>query len=108
MTEFASRMMAPEDTARVDAYGPIKDIPDQMWGGFMEKLQGDGAPNPQEIAEAVLKLIETPAGERPLRVVVDPLMGGEGANSLNHATGQIQAQILEGFGMKDLLSVKKS
>jgi NAD(P)-dependent dehydrogenase (short-subunit alcohol dehydrogenase family) len=108
MTEFASRMMAPKDTARVDAYGPIKDLPDQMWGGFMEQLQADGAPDPQEIADAVLTLIETPAGERPLRVVVDPLMGGEGANSLNNATSQIQAQLLEGFGMRDLLSVKKA
>ena len=108
MTEFASRMMAPKDTARVDAYGPIKDLPDQMWGGFMEQLQADGAPDPQEIADAVLTLIETPAGERPLRVVVDPLMGGEGANSLNNATSQIQSQLLEGFGMRDLLSVKKA
>ena len=108
MTEFASRMMAPKDTARVDAYGPIKNLPDQMWGGFMEQLQADGAPDPQEIADAVLTLIETPAGERPLRVVVDPLMGGEGANSLNNATSQIQSQLLEGFGMRDLLSVKKA
>ncbi len=108
MTEFASRMMAPSDTARVEAYGPIKDIPDRVWGGFMEQLAADGAPDPQDIADAVLNLIETPAGDRPLRVVVDPMTGGEGANSLNNATNQIQAQLLEGFGMKDLLSVKKA
>jgi NAD(P)-dependent dehydrogenase (short-subunit alcohol dehydrogenase family) len=108
MTEFSSRMLSPQDTARVDAYGPIKDIPDRMWGGFMEKLSAEGAPDPQEIADAVLKLVETPAGERPLRVVVDPLMGGEGANSLNHASSQVQEQLLDGFGMRELLSVKKA
>jgi NAD(P)-dependent dehydrogenase (short-subunit alcohol dehydrogenase family) len=108
MTEFASRMMTPGDTARVDAYGPIKDIPDQVWGGFMERLAADGAPDPQDIADAVLNLIETPAGERPLRVVVDPMTGGEGANSLNNATSRVQAQLLEGFGMLDLLTVKKA
>ena len=108
MTEFTTRMMSPEDTGRVDTYGPIKDIPDRVWGGFIEQMQSDDGPDPQAVADAVLNLIETPAGDRPLRVVVDPMMGGEGPNSLNNATSQIQEQMLTGFGMGELLSVKKS
>jgi NAD(P)-dependent dehydrogenase (short-subunit alcohol dehydrogenase family) len=106
MTEFASRMLSPQDADRVDAYGPVKELPDKLWGGFMEQLGSDDGPDPQELADAVLGLIETPAGERPLRVVVDPMTGGEAAHSVNRATEQAQEQLLNGFQMGELSSVK--
>jgi NAD(P)-dependent dehydrogenase (short-subunit alcohol dehydrogenase family) len=107
MTGFAERMLAPADADRVAAYGPIAEIPEQMWGGFIEQLQTGDAPDPQEVADAVLTLIETPAGQRPLRTVVDPFMGGDAPKSLNATSDDIQRGLLTGFGLGNLLSVKK-
>jgi len=105
-TSFAANMAYGEDRARLESYGSLADAPDKMWSAFGQMLRSENAPNPQEVADAVLKLIETPAGSRPLRTVVDPLKGGEGPRSINQATDDIQAQILAGMGMQDMLSVK--
>lgn len=105
-TNFAGNLAYGEDRARLESYGPLAEVPDEMWSAFRQSLQSEGAPNPQEVADAVLRLIETPAGGRPLRTVVDPLRGGEGPKTINQITDKIQAQILEGMGMQDLLSVK--
>ena len=105
-TGFGGRMLSPGDTDTVADYGAVAEIPEQMWGGFMEHLQSDEAPDPQEVADAIQHLIETPAGRRPLRVVVDPMMGGEAPRALNQASDGIQREILEGLGMPGLLSVE--
>jgi NAD(P)-dependent dehydrogenase (short-subunit alcohol dehydrogenase family) len=104
-TGFASNMAVPADEVRVESYGKLKEIPQQMWGGFVQQLQGENAPDPQVVADAILTLIETPAGQRPLRTVVDPMTGGEAASAINQTTDQIQSQLLGAFGMGDLLSV---
>ena len=106
LTGFAGRMMEPGDPGQLDSYGELKDAPQKMWGGFMETLQSDDGPNPQDVADVVLKLIETPAGERPFRTVVDPMTGGEAANSINNASHGIQTQMFETFGMSGLLTLK--
>jgi NAD(P)-dependent dehydrogenase (short-subunit alcohol dehydrogenase family) len=106
LTGFAARMFEPQDAKRLESYGAIREIPEKMWGGFMETLQSDDGPDPREVSDAVVNLIEMPAGRRPLRVVVDPMTGGEAANAINNAAGEIQEQVLEMLGMASLLSVK--
>jgi NAD(P)-dependent dehydrogenase (short-subunit alcohol dehydrogenase family) len=101
MTGFGERMLRPSDSDRIESYGARAEIPEKMWGGFMEALSADGAPDPQEVADAVAEVIATPAGQRPLRVVVDPLMGGEAPRSINQTTDQIQAQLLANLGLGD-------
>jgi len=105
-TGFLSAMVSGSDESRLDSYGPLKEVPDQMWGGFEQMLAADDAPDPQLVADAVIELIETPAGKRPFRVVVDPMTGGEGPTTINGVTDQIQTAIMTNFGMEDSLSVK--
>lgn len=107
-TNFLGNMAPAADEQRVASYGELANMPEQMWGGVGELLQTDAAPDPQDVADVVLKLIETPAGERPLRTVVDPMSGGEAPAAINQLTDQIQEQVLTGFGMPQLLSVKKA
>jgi len=45
-------------------------------------------------------------GKRPLRTVVDPLLGGEGPTAINQTTDEIQAQLLNGMEMGDLVTVQ--
>ena len=81
-------------------------MPEKMGGGFAENLKGDDAPYPQVVADAIAKLIDTPAGQRPLRTVVDPMMGGEATRTINQTTDKIQAELLGNLGMSDFISVK--
>jgi NAD(P)-dependent dehydrogenase (short-subunit alcohol dehydrogenase family) len=107
-TGFGDSIVYPADEERIASYGTLAEMPDQMWGNFMQMLASDDAPDPQAVADAVLKLIETPAGQRPLRTVVDPLTGGEGPAVMNKTSDQVQEQMLSAFGLAELLSVKES
>ena len=106
-TNFFDNMSKPSDPERAESYGDLNKLPEQMWSGMAETLQSEDAPDPQLVADAVLDLVNTPAGERPFRVVVDPLMGGEAPETLNKTAADIQKKLLSGFGMEDLLSVKR-
>ena len=104
-TNFMANMDSGADTDRLESYGPLAELPGKLWGPFMEQLTAEEAPNPQRVADSVLNLIKTPAGQRPLRTVVDP-MGGEAPGAINSTTDQIQKQMFEEMQIKDLLSVK--
>jgi hypothetical protein len=52
----------------------------------------------------VAKLIDTPAGQRPLRVAVG--MGSEGLLKLNEASEAIHSRILSPVGLDSLLTRK--
>ena len=94
-----STRLAASDLERYESYGERKDLPDRMWAGVMEAVTGDDAPDPQLVADAILDLARMPAGTRPLRTVVDPLMGGAGASVLNEASDEIQRGLLEQLGL---------
>lgn len=105
-TNFLANLDNGADTDRLESYGPLAEMPNKLWGPFSEQLTAEGAPNPQQVADAVLNLIKTPAGQRPLRTVVDPMIGGEAPRAINSTTDQIQSQMFEQMEIKDLLSVK--
>jgi hypothetical protein len=72
-----------------------------------EKIQariGSSRANPQEIADIVLQIIETPAGQRPMRYRLGP--GGPGVQRINALTDEIQVQLLEAFGITKLARFK--
>jgi len=55
------------DEARTNTYGAVKDIPAKL-DAALSSTAGD----PQEVANVVLKIIATPAGEKQLRYFVSP------------------------------------
>lgn len=101
-TGFGERMLSPADEERVESYGELAEMPEQLWSGMMERLDSDHAPDPQEVADAIVRLIETPVGDRPLRTVVDPMTGGDAPRTINQTTDGIQRRLLESFGMGEL------
>jgi NAD(P)-dependent dehydrogenase (short-subunit alcohol dehydrogenase family) len=97
-TNFAAGMQTGEDQARAAGYGPLE----HGLAGFGKQLEtmfsAPDAPNPQEVADAIVKLVEAPAGTRPARVVVDRFQG-DGARALNEAHANVQRALLTGMGM---------
>jgi NAD(P)-dependent dehydrogenase (short-subunit alcohol dehydrogenase family) len=94
-TPIMEKLERGEDPARKTEYGEMAQVPEQL----QAKIASSQA-NPQEIADAVLQIIETPAGQRQLRYRVGP--GGPGVQRINALTDEIQAQLLEAFGITAL------
>lgn len=106
-TELFSTVEAPADAERLADYGALAGVPAGMYDGIVGAImKGDSSPNPQAVADAVLKIVETPAGSRPLRVVVDPFMGGSAPESVNKNGLEVQADLFEAIGQKSLLALK--
>ena len=80
------------DEARTTTYGAAKEIPAKVNAALSST-----AGNAQEVADAVLRIIETPAGERQLRYFVSPQ--DFGLNEINALSKQVQAKLLEAFGL---------
>ena len=80
------------DEARTETYGAAREIPAKINGAL-----SSSAGNAQEVADAVLRIIETPAGEKQLRYRVSA--ASFGVDEINALTKQVQAGVLEAFGL---------
>lgn len=105
-TGFFGALIKPGDTSRDDSYGPLAGAPQASFEGFEQALASNEDQNPQNVADAVARLIETPAGERPFRTIVDRMGMGDALEGYNAQLEQINAGIYEAFGMGDMLKLK--
>ena len=80
------------DEARADTYGAVKEIPAKINAALSST-----AGNAQDVADAVLRIIETPAGEKQLRYFVGPQ--DFGVDQINALSMQVQANVLEALGL---------
>lgn len=101
-TEMSQKIQSGSDTSIVDDYKAISEYPNKMFaaiGQIFETVK----PDPQDVADAVVQLINLPKGQRPLRTVVDPSTG-ELIKRANDAVHVEYAKALTAFGMEGLLS----
>ena len=98
-TPIMEKLERGEDPGRKAGYGEMAQIPEKIKAKI-----GSSRANPQEIADAVLQIIETPAGQRQLRYRIGP--GGPGVQRINALTDEIQTQLLEAFGITALAKFK--
>lgn len=102
-TTFMDRLMKPSDTERLEEYGDFAGAPAGMLAGFEETLANTPEQNPQNVADAMLKLIETPASDRPFRTTVDALGMGEHVAKYNEHLAQITNGIYGALGIEGML-----
>ncbi|WP_298536289.1 SDR family oxidoreductase [uncultured Algibacter sp.] len=76
-----------DDETALDTYGEMRMVPSAMLQSFGELFKSDDAPNPQEIADSVLEVLQTEKGKRPIRKVTGI---DYGTNELNNSIGRIQ------------------
>ena len=98
--------MTPADTERLAGYASMAELEQQVLGGLEAFVASDQAGNPQVVADAIVELIEAPAGGRPLRTVVDQM--GDGIRQINEVAARIQREALEGAGLQHVLGVPPS
>lgn len=98
-TQAMAKLEAGEDQERKAGYGQMGEVPARI----LQRLRSVRA-NPQEFADRVLEIIETPAGQRQVRYRIGP--GGPGVQNINAVCEQVQAQVLEVFGIAELAKFK--
>ncbi len=96
-TEAFAKLVGPADEAVVEAYGEFAKQPEQMFAAMGEQMSQPGGPNPQEIADAICRLIEMPSGERPLRTVVGDMVTA-GVEALNEQYVKSKQELLTSLG----------
>jgi NAD(P)-dependent dehydrogenase (short-subunit alcohol dehydrogenase family) len=100
-TEMAMKTNLATDSAIFEEYAALADIPNKMMAAIGGLIQTNN-PDPQQVADAIVKLVETEKGKRPLRTVVDSVTG----EYIEAANDAIEAQYAKGltlFGMGELL-----
>ena len=90
------RDLSREDALRREEYG---DLASRVEGELVEPSE----PDPQEVADAVARLVQTPAGQRPLSTLVGE--DTEALEEINAVHQRIQDEIMNAAGYGDLISV---
>jgi NAD(P)-dependent dehydrogenase (short-subunit alcohol dehydrogenase family) len=95
----------PADKARVAEYeaGPYKGFADDVMTGFASIVPADA--DASAVAEAIVKIVDTPFGKRPFRVHIDPTQ--DGAEVVNMVSDRVRAELLRRIGLADVLTPAK-
>jgi NAD(P)-dependent dehydrogenase (short-subunit alcohol dehydrogenase family) len=93
---------SPADEARVAEYeaGPYKGFADEVREGFASIVPADA--DAAAVADAIVKVVDTPFGKRPFRVHIDPTQ--DGAEVVNMVSDRVRAELLRRIGLGDLLT----
>src|ERR1700730_16125956 len=93
---------SPADKARVAEYeaGPYKGFADDVLKGFASIVPPDA--DVAAVAEAIVRVVDTPFGKRPFRVHVDPTQ--DGAEVVNMVSDRVRAEMLRRIGLGDVLT----
>ncbi len=97
-TNVGANAQVPADADIAEAYGDAAKKPQAMGEGLGQLFASPQAPKPQDVADAILALVGTPFGQRPLRTVVDNL-SGDPVRSQNAHYAQCGAQLRAAFGL---------
>ena len=100
-TNHFAHAMSPADTARVAEYeaGPYKGFAEQVRSAFAAIVPPDA--HASLVADAIVKVVDTPFGKRPFRVHVDPTQ--DGAEVTNMVMDRVRSEMLRRVGLADLL-----
>src|SRR5256886_1748972 len=93
---------SPADKARVAEYeaGPCKGFANQVSKGVASIVPANA--DVSAVAEAIVKVVDTPFGKRPFRVHADPTQ--DGAEVVNMVLDRVRAELLRRIGLADVLT----
>jgi NAD(P)-dependent dehydrogenase (short-subunit alcohol dehydrogenase family) len=107
-TQFDRRRLPTTDAAVTGEYAAVSPAGRAVRGSVLRRVtrrlktmirpRSPGPPDPQEVADAVHRLVEMPAGTRPLRTVVGTVASA-GVEELNGAYDACRRKMLASLGM---------
>lgn len=106
-TGFMSGMITPSDTERMQQYGEMASMPETSIEGYVAYVESIPEQRPERVAEAVVKLVNMPFGEKPFRTVVDFSGLKQPIELYNKALTETTKAIYTANGVIDLLALNK-
>lgn len=101
-TELFQKFYFPSNPEVANEYGKSAELYNTSSQTIMAMMANPNIPNkPEQVAEAIVKLVAMPNGTRPLRTVVDKMTGGV-TEIINDTAKQVQAGVLQNFGLSEL------
>jgi hypothetical protein len=93
---------SPADKARQAEYdnGPYAHLGDDIMKGFAATAPADADVN--EVAKAIVHVVDRPFGKRPFRVHIDP--AEDGAEIVNGVADRVRTEMYRNIGLSDLLT----
>lgn len=101
-TPIFQKSLEPADSARTAEYSAA-DYSVCVSRAFEQELSNSEATDPAEVAAAIVRLIETPAGQRPLRTLVGA--GIQRISPYNELADKYRAGLARAFGVDNLLTL---
>lgn len=98
-TTFINGLMLPSDKSRDASLGTMPQDAKNFLHGFEQALAANPAQNPQNVADAIVKVIETPAGQRPFRTIIDTMGMGGAIQPYNEQLEKLASGIYSAFGI---------
>jgi NADP-dependent 3-hydroxy acid dehydrogenase YdfG len=101
-TELFQKFYYPSNPEVATVYGKSAELYNTTSQSIPALMADPNFPNkPEQVAEAIVKLVEMPNGTRPLRTVVDKMMGGI-TEIINETGRKVQVNVLQNFGLSEL------
>ena len=96
----------PDDAACADDYakGPTATLSDVTLKNLAAIAPADA--DPEEVARAIVRVVDMPFGARPFRVHIDP--ASDGAEVVNGVADRVRAEFLRRIGLEDTLRPRAS
>jgi NAD(P)-dependent dehydrogenase (short-subunit alcohol dehydrogenase family) len=93
---------SPADKARQAEYdnGPYAHLGDDIMRGFAATAQAGADVN--DVAKAIVRVVDMPFGKRPFRVHIDPAQ--DGAEIVNGVADRVRKEMYRKIGLSDLLT----
>mgnify|MGYP005723527149 CR=1 FL=1 len=102
-TNMYANAIAPETPSLAEEYGDVANVPEAIGSTIASLFESEDAPQPSDIANAAVTLVEQAKGTRPKRVVVGNSFGADAAND---QIAPIQAQLIEALGLSSLETIQ--
>ena len=106
-TGFMGGMITPSDTERLSQYGEMAGMPETALNGYVAYVESIPEQRPERVAEAVVGLVNTPFGEKPIRTVVDFSGLKAGIENYNNVLNETTKAIYTANGVANLLTLNK-
>lgn len=101
-TNFLTGSQTPAGTEVAKSYGEVGRIPDAMVTSLTSTLEGTDAPNPHDVAEAIVTLVGQAKASRAVRTVVGAPFGSDQANK---DVAPVQSKVADALGLSHLEKV---
>ena len=106
-TAIFDKLVAPSDAPRIADYGPQGDFAGRILATYLAALNAPGAPGSEEVAEALVRLVEMDVGTRPFRTVV-PAPVAQLLGHYNAAAEALRPVIAQMFTVPELAPANHS